>query len=380
MRMSWIKDALKLVLVNLGVLVFFLALLLFVPALWVDAKKGLRQNVDAVAASSRASLPAYDADELPMIERHFVETNRMRTRYYDFIGWRRTAFQGDAITIDEAGYRRHPSVADGPEQAQVWLFGGSTMWGSGAHDAATIPALLEKVSGKSVFNFGETAYVAHQSLNLMMRQYILGGSPELVVFYDGVNEVLHKCRRELGFFSTSREQQIRTRMGTEGSQFLKLFAPLVESIAKGLAKTSMASVDENSMYDCHSDEQKVELIARTLVADWQAAKLLAAQQGAEFLGVLQPVSYIGEADVSYLPGRERNPALGRQYEAVYPRVRALLDEAGMSYLDLSDVFTAEDQVYIDFCHLSPRGNAIIARQLGSHIMPSGRPESSPSSL
>jgi hypothetical protein len=363
--MNSIKNGIKLVATNLAVTIFLLALLLFVPALWSDLSSSMRSNVDVVRATSKSRMPAYVDED--WVDQHYFEFRRLQTRYADFIGWRRTAFSGETITIDDAGFRRHPSSATGADNASVWLFGGSTMWGTGANDAGTIPAQLESLAGRSTFNFGESAYVAHQSLNLLMREYITGGRPDLVVFYDGVNEVLHKCRRELGFYSTSREQQIRARISSDGSQFLKLFAPLMESLGKGLRKAGGAATDGSGWYDCHTDDDKADLIARTLVADWKMARLLAEQNGARFVGVLQPVSYLGDADVSYLPERDREPGLGLQYQAVYPKIRAALDLAGIEYLDLVDVFGAGDQVYVDFCHLSPKGNAVIADRLAAHI-------------
>ena len=38
-----------------------------------------------------------------------------------------------------------------------------------------------------------------------MKLYVEGGRPEFVVFYDGVNEIEQKCRKDLTFYSTSQE-------------------------------------------------------------------------------------------------------------------------------------------------------------------------------
>ena len=49
------------------------------------------------------------------------------------------------------------------------MFGGSTMWGTGARDACTIPSLLARaLQGRGmsleIINFGETGYVRTQEV------------------------------------------------------------------------------------------------------------------------------------------------------------------------------------------------------------------------
>ena len=174
----------RLLAINALVLALLLALLAVLPPAAVDLYKLVRGGV----ADPRARLPIYD--QLDWAAQHFEEFAALRTRYQDFIGWRRQPFAGTTITIDEAGYRRHPGGA-GMNESEVWVFGGSAVWGPGVTDAGTIPARLQALSARPSFNFGEAAYTAHQSYNLLMKAYLLGGRPRQVVFYDGVNEVVH---------------------------------------------------------------------------------------------------------------------------------------------------------------------------------------------
>ena len=73
------------------------------------------------------------------------------------------------------------------------MFGGSTMWGTGGRDEGTIPAALAReLRGHGIVpeitNFGETGYVNTQEVLLLALQLQKGRVPDLVIFYDGIND------------------------------------------------------------------------------------------------------------------------------------------------------------------------------------------------
>lgn len=349
----------RTLLINIGVLLALLLALLLLPPLVFDAYQWGRKHW---VQDPRADLPNYR--NVGWAQRHFQEFSKVSTTYFDFIGWRRAPFEGSTIRIDADGYRRHPN---GPERAQaaVWVFGGSTTWGPGVDSGNTMPARLQALSGLGSFNFGESAYTAHQSFNLLVKSYLQGGRPQHVVFYDGANEVVIKCRAELGFYSSSHEQTIRERLRSTAlsRQFL---APSLELLGRGL-RTLAAAEQQDMGYDCHRNEAKRKLIASALVMDWQLARQLAESRGARFLPVLQPISFTGRPYLEHLPGVLAAKALRDQYDAVYPEIRRQLAEAGMPYLDLSDVLDIREPVYIDFAHVSPRGNELIAQGIARRL-------------
>jgi hypothetical protein len=357
--MAPIRNALKIAGFNAALTICLLGLLVMAPALWSDLKQALEGEGNA-ADSQEYLLPPYRNE--PWAKQHFFEFARLETQYHDFIGWRRTPFSGETITVDRNGFRRHTSNANDPNDAAIWVFGGSTVWGTGSPDNGTIPAQLETLTNRGTFNFGESGYVSHQSLNLLMRQYVLGGKPELVIFYDGVNEVAHKCRRELTFYSASREQQIRERLQIRGgSRFLKLFQPLVDGLRVRLPNTAKTSSRNDPRYfDCDTDTEKATLIAKNLIQDWNVARRLVEGHGGRFLPVLQPVSYIGAPNLEYLPKSTRDAALELQFQAVYPKIREQAKKLELTFLDLTSLFDGPVPRYIDFCHVTPEGNKEIA--------------------
>jgi lysophospholipase L1-like esterase len=253
----------------------------------------------------------------------------------------------------------------------IAFFGGSTTWGTGANDESTIPSFFAKQNPDyAAINFGETGYVAHQSLNLFMERYFGGFRPQVVVFYDGVNDVWNKCRREHDAFSHSREHQIRTILQEhKDPSYLDVIGPVWDFVGRAQRTLqSREAASAGSLYNCAEDPDKARLVARVLVSDWLIVKDLVESYGGTFVGILQPEAYGSRTPLDHL---ELDPALGREYAAVYPLIAELIGgefaELQGNFLDLREALDQDDYVYIDWCHLSPNGNEIIARRIGDAV-------------
>lgn len=344
---------------NLLVLLVLVSLLIVLPPALFDLYRRVSASPD-----SRASLPNYK--DIGWAKRHFEEFSALRTVYQDFIGWRRAGVDGETITVDKDGYRRHPNSGQ-RDSTQVWVFGGSTIWGPGAKDSMTIPANIQQFAATSTFNFGEAAYTAHQSYNLLIKNYLLGGRPKHVVFYDGANEVVVKCRSELTFFSAAQEVTIRERLHglSDGkSATLEVLAPTVDVLRRVWGRLGRSSSPAGpDTYDCHTNEAKRRLIAATLVLDWSLARRLVEQNGGKFLPVLQPVAYTGHPNLDHLDSVRKDSLLRSQYESVYAEIVRQLREASFEYADFTDAFNGASVLYIDFAHVSPQGNEIIGKRI-----------------
>ena len=79
--------------------------------------------------------------------------------------------------------------------------------------------------------------------------------------------------------------------------------------------------------------------------------------------MLQPVAFVGSPNISYLPEVEKDARLRRQYDLVYPKIEAELSKAGVAYVNLTSIFNGKEMLYVDFCHVIPRGNEMIAAAL-----------------
>jgi hypothetical protein len=118
-----------------------------------------------------------------------------RNNYHPYVIWRSPPFEGEMLKIDQNGIRQTPGVECTRGAKKLFLFGGSAMWGWGAPDWGTIPAYLHQhlqaTSGKPIciVNFAENAYISTQNLIQLILLLEAGNVPDVVVFYDGVNEV-----------------------------------------------------------------------------------------------------------------------------------------------------------------------------------------------
>ncbi len=317
---------------------------------------------------SRGTLDIYK--EIPWAKQHFHEFENLPTEYRSFVGWRRLAFQGETITINEEGIRRttqHPSVKD--EAPHIALLGGSTMWGTGSDDPNTIPSLLAQAlqGDYQTINLGETAYNAYQGTLFLQQQLIHGLRPKIVIAYDGVND---RYLPEEKRFLNRREGQINEALnafGKEPQQTLSIknymLKPLMTFIGLVKSRFQKPMAKKDKLYT----QEELELIARRLLESWLASKHLAENYGAQFIPVLQPNSFVGSPNISHL-----KLSLKPNVKNYYNLVRQLIQtppyqELRPNFLDLTDVLDGEEQVYIDFCHLTPRGNALVVASMAQHL-------------
>ena len=135
-------------------------------------------------------------------KREFEAARRLHWRSYVY--FRRVPIEGKEISVDNLGYRVTPQPSQPAEPvARVRMYGGSTMWGEPLRAAHTIPAevarRLQPLAGTGaridVTNVGETGYVFTQEVLQLMLDLRAGVRPDVVVFFDGINDVTAAVQR-----------------------------------------------------------------------------------------------------------------------------------------------------------------------------------------
>ena len=301
-----------------------------------------------------------------------TEIKKVQTEYKDFIVWRRKDHRSETVNIVD-GVRVTPNKFE-EDKGTVWFFGGSTTWGYGVSDNQTYPFHVGKNLNYKIENFGETGYAARQSLAYLQNLLITRDArlPNRVVFYDGVNDVWHRCRSEINGLATGREPYINSKVqDMEVFSFQSTFNQLIkfaELASKKIFLSSEARVESyaSDYYNCANDKKKADYIARTLVATWSAAKDLSERNGVEFLAVLQPHAYTNMYalnDEHLSLSTYSSQALSLQFSAVYPLIKEYAERANINFLDASSNLDTCLDCYFDFCHLRPSGNEKVARFL-----------------
>jgi hypothetical protein len=112
-------------------------------------------------------------------------------------------------------------------------------------------------------------------------------------------------------------------------------------------------------FNCHSNSHKAARIADNVLRDWQMAKRIVESYGAKFIGILQPVMYVSRTRRDHL---DDGPLMRAQFQTVSPLIKQRMVEAGKFY-DLSSALDMDEYIYVDFAHVSPNGNRLVAARI-----------------
>ena len=129
----------KIILINIIVSYFIFSVVIIFSPLLIDLIKTGESLLPF--NDKRSELPNYE--NISWAKKHFLEFSELNTRYREHIVWRRNDFNGETITITN-GYRMNNKNETFTLNKDIWMFGGSTTWGTGSDDKNTIPALIEK--------------------------------------------------------------------------------------------------------------------------------------------------------------------------------------------------------------------------------------------
>lgn len=382
MEIIMAKKILKLIMINIIVL---LGLLMFLNFSVIVLYQGYQVYKNAFSSNNNynpVALPNYET--IDWAHKHFQELDALKSEYRSYIGWRMLAYQGETININKQGIRITPQSELASQESPLVVFlGGSTMWGYGVDDKNTIPALFSEISDGRfrTFNLSAFGYRAFQGYIFLTMQINEGLKPYIIISYDGVNEGLFGFYSELEATSTERESQIRSLMKDRDSReethnflsFRNFFlGPITAFITQLKLKYGFIDKEEkeNDFYDL--SQERTERVARALLDSWMSTKVLAEENGALFMCVLQPNAGVGNPNLEHLGGTTNSKFLER-YRYLYPMILKLIQhpdykELSNYFIDLSDIFNGNECIYIDYNgHVSPNGNKIVAEVLYEYL-------------
>lgn len=323
-----------------------------------------------------ANLPA-------MINKNYWEIQeewyKLETEYRPFIAWKRKQFTGKYVNVNVEGIRKTLNSKNGKT---VRFFGGSTIWGARVEDGNTIPSLFGKCNNEEykIINHGETGFNARQGLASLTNVFLEEDKTDLVIFYDGVNDVNHLCNSEISILGHEREKQFSEKL-TTGKSVQDYFAANdnILGLSKQLCyklffQNTIIVIDRtigkyytksaNVLYSCHSDSDRAEQVANNLINCWKIAREISIANGSKFIAILQPNIYVDNAKSDYLRA-ERSGLQEKNYKSVYEIVQKKIKEEQSDWMfDFSTILNeTTEPLYFDFCHLNGMGNAIIADEI-----------------
>lgn len=318
----------------------------------------------------------YDTDNPAFYRAVLAEGVRLGEAVYSpLVEYQLPFYDGRYITIASDGYRGNGATQDlGAPGAKVFVFGGSTTFGTAVADDETLPAQLGQVlknAGKDVqvFNFGAPSYYSTQERIALERLLTNGTRPDVAVFVDGLSD-FQACQ-----FPDRTAWSERIEQATLVAARLPLTGELaVRSNLLGLGRWLIGDEPAeapNRAALCSSDAD-VDKVIRRLDTNRRIIAAMADRLGFKALFVQQPVPTF-HYDNSKRAVPVNTDLLAHHLNSAkgYPRM-VEMRAAGQLLTDntlwLTDLEPASGNAYVDTVHYSPRFNRTLAEAIGRAIV------------
>lgn len=317
-----------------------------------------------------------------------------KVEWHSYVYFRRPPLESRYTNIDKDGIRRSWGVRGMPaDRKRIFLFGGSTLWGAYARDDYTIPSHLARLLAErgvdvAVTNFGESGHVSTQGLIALMLELRAGNRPDLVVFYDGINDV-HSAfqnrqaglplnednrRREFNLLQDpQRLQEARARADDEAGQESWQFRFALERLGAGIRRKVWGARQAGAGPAAASPEEYDRLAREAVRAYEENLKLVRALSEAYHFDALffwQPVVFTRQALTPYEQGKQ-NTDYAREFylkTCEHARARESLQQV-QGFRNLDALFDTDSQgYYLDFAHITEEGNERVARAMLDDVL------------
>ncbi len=307
--------------------------------------------------------------------------------YQPYIVWRTWPFTGDYININQDGIRQTPESNCSDESYRIFVFGGSTMWGFGSPDWGTIPAYLQAgLAGLDtnvcVINQADVAFNSTQSIIKLLLELQQGNVPDMVIFYDGANDVtIANLTNEAGthFYLDAIEQAVQGNLAfgpptAEAAPASPLVEWLRQSATFRLVQNIVANPTTNEVgpaLGSYSTEF-IDSIMAVYLTNINTATLLADEYEFEFIAFWQPVLVMHDEPATDEEQRflwEMPGGLPELFRVVYAQAEAAAATNDHLHYLGNVLENQAGDLWIDFNHLTPSGNEIVADKILDVIMP-----------
>lgn len=340
----------------------------------------------------RFRIPAMKIEELGTFDN--IESPVVVGKYAPFVIWRSNPeMTNDSVTVSNEGYRVTPGSSRDSDAYLVFLFGGSAMWGVNVPDSCTIGAYLQRdlteITGKSIAvrNMAQLAHSSTQEIIELMLQLRSGNVPDIVIFYDGFNDVWGAY--ESGIAGAHHTLKAITERVEGSPEAFGMGSPIENLINNSNTSLLFTTLKARGIIFSEEEPEIVtystmgidadslsEEIARLYYGNCGVVDALAEVYGFEYMIIWQPNIWCGEKPLTdyektiYEGEFEFFPA-GRD-----PDLKALLvktyEEFENSITDSEHFFSfenifdrIEDEVYNDYAgvHVRPWANELIAEEI-----------------
>jgi lysophospholipase L1-like esterase len=338
----------------------------------------------------------------PWTHDYFRSLNRVHMRWYPYAYWKAKPMRSRYLNIDADGNRvtwRPPNQGGAANRPVIRLFmmGGSTLWGTGVRDDHTLASLLAKhFAGNpdyelEITNLGQIGYVSTQELILLYELLRRGQRPDVVSFYDGVNEAFTGYQNGMGgltqseFFRAQEFSMLSSSWGRKNLYRAALRMALMNTGLADLIKHLSGKDDPNmlphriqpfamlSYLAPAQDFEGTEAVERDVVDIYlfnvRAARMLGQEFKFQALFYWQPTVFsknsLAPFERRLLPG---DPMRAEFFNGTYKRLAAAAADNGI--IDISNILNNRTQDdFIDPYHLNEAANEIVAARMATDLAP-----------
>ncbi len=364
-------------------------------------------RIDRIRAESAAPLDGRSLSDVyadvSWTQEYFRELEESAaTRWTSYVYWRRQPYAGRHINVNAEGIRRtwNADVRAGSGQVpvKIFTFGGSAMWGVGARDDFTIASCFARELESrgircQVTNFGESGYVTTQEVVALVQQLRDGNVPDLVIFYDGVNDIYSAYQQqEAGLpqnefhraqeFNLSQSRSyaslrmlcIRRSIGT--LSMVRFSRNILRRVGIEIHPDFAATYGSRSAASPVDREALFQEVLAVYKENMRMVRALGEAYGFKALFYWQPTVF----DKSYPTVCEQKvqndiidlqPYCQKMCQLV--QQKPFSEMQGVVFHDMSDVFSSVRQpIFIDWCHISEWGNEQVAVKMAADAIHSLR--------
>ncbi len=302
------------------------------------------------------------------------EALNLELEWAPFLSYKLKSFKGKHNTIDSFGRRKtfQPKQVDSTP-FKIFCFGGSTMYGVGARDFYTIPSELSKLIDKQfpnknieIINFGSFGYSRNTENILLQQELLKNNIPDLVIFYDGVNEVnvpyiSGSTRVPLGAKNRIYEYEI---MFNKSKQIRSLY---LSSNIKRFVNFIQHKIFEPEPINTQDIIRNLpKKIVDNFKQNIELTHSLKKHYKFKVFNFLQPVIFtktnLSDFEKNII---NQNDHYKRLFEIAYQKI--LQDTSftqNSSFKDISHVFNnSKNPIYTDFCHTGEYANKLVAKEI-----------------
>lgn len=326
----------------------------------------------ALDGNSPELRPVYPHMKTEDVETIFRENSSVPLGYQPFVQFAEKPVSGKFVNVDESGFRPIEDQSKWPPQSSdtsIFIFGGSTTFGSGVTDNETIASFLQKHlkaaghEGVRIYNFGRGHYFSSQERILFQQLLLQNHIPSLAIFIDGLNDLNHYS----GAPAYTKKLTKFMDDGETGPLWnLMLDLPMSRYFMKKPKESEASSVKDPKTIADH--------VIQRYIANQKLIDVIAKGYGIRTLFVWQPVP-VFEYDQTYNIFGTFNYSRGLPYLKPGYEIMSREYESGAfgsNFLWLANVQRdLKEPLYIDGVHYSAKMSNLIASRIADRIISQG---------